>query len=320
MNTAGDLWKKRITELALAYPHHEFIIALDAAVQKKHLSSAEIIVSGHIGTEEVKKAKSLKCFIVPWVGVNNMPFKLFSQRGIILGNAPGNTKIVAERALGLALTLTGRIAEFHEDMKERREWHRSGLPEDDWTSIYGKRIAIIGFGNIGKRIGMLMQPFGVKINAFKRSIPRQPPRGVFITNSLEKALKGAFLVFVSLPLTSETKGIIGEKELGMMAGKYLVNVSRGELIEEEPLYRALKNCMLAGAAVDTWYRYPSIAEMRPEPSGYPFRELPNIIFSPHCSMHTLEGKMLDIRDTLANVKHYIEQGALKYRIDLEREY
>ena len=95
------------------------------------------------------------------------------------------------------------------------------------------------------------------------------------------------IVVLSCALTSETTGLIdGRRLAAMKPGTFLINLARGPIADEEALYRALRDGVIGGAALDTWWRYPSAGDPQPRPSRYPFHELPNVIMTPHCSPRT----------------------------------
>jgi len=94
-----------------------------------------------------------------------------------------------------------------------------------------------------------------------------------------------------LPLTKETHHLINKEIISQMQGKFLVNVGRGQIIEEEALYYALKNGILAGAAIDTWYLYPDSDHAVQLPSRYPIHTFKNVVISPHVGGFTIEGQV-----------------------------
>jgi len=98
--------------------------------------------------------------------------------------------------------------------------------------------------------------------------------------SLKEVLDIAEIVFITLPATSETEGLISKDHLMSMKGKFLVNVGRGSIVDEEGLYEALKSGVLKGAALDTWYTYPTTG-VKGAPSRFPIHTLPNVVLSPH---------------------------------------
>ncbi|MCK5767877.1 MAG: hypothetical protein KAH35_05845, partial [Candidatus Atribacteria bacterium] len=118
---------------------------------------------------------------------------------------------------------------------------------------------------------------------------------------LRKVIKKSDFLVVSVPLTEETKGMITKKELQLMNGKYLINISRGSVINENDLYEALKNNDLVGAAIDTWYQYPGKEKNKILPGKYDFQKLKNIIMSPHTAGYSDKAFEENIKEVFDNI-------------------
>jgi phosphoglycerate dehydrogenase-like enzyme len=148
-------------------------------------------------------------------------------------------------------------------------------------------LGIIGLGSIGWEIAKIGHTLGMKVFALKRKIEEKDLEKKNILEflgekkDLEKVIKESYFIVITVPLTRETKGLIGEKELKLMKEKYLINISRGTVIDEEALFKSLKEQYLAGVAIDTWYQYPTLEQREVLPSKYNFHELDNMVMSPH---------------------------------------
>ena len=181
-----------------------------------------------------------------------------------------------------------------------------------WTTIQDKRIGIIGFGHIGGFIAKFLKTFGCSIIGFKRTRPEILPDFVDeISSDLIYTVKNSDIFFVTLPLTDKTKNLINADVLNLMNGKYLINVGRGDTVNEDALYNSLKSGELAGAALDAWYNYPGKQTEPVLPAHIPIYELPNVLCSPHKSSHTIEAINAMIDDTIENVRSYIRSGKPK---------
>lgn len=121
LNRLDDRWMESIRRLKREFSHVEMITYKEAESPRDLLPQADAIVTGYLSREEVRKASRLKAIFVPFAGVNMLPIEDIRQRSIIVSNAHGNAKYVAERALALALALLGRVVEYHEDL-ERGIW------------------------------------------------------------------------------------------------------------------------------------------------------------------------------------------------------
>jgi len=125
---------------------------------------------------------------------------------------------------------------------------------------------------------------------------------------------------LALPLTSRTKGLIGEKELELMKGKYLINIARGAIISEEALFKALKKGDLAGAAIDAWYQYPTSKEREMLPSKYNFHKLDNVVMTPHTAGYSDKALEENIKSIFDNIVRIYRGEEPENRIDPELEY
>ncbi len=316
-----DYFKLKIEELKSEFPNDDFVIPSDRMGAEQFIPIADVIVTGGLSESQLNKAKHLKYIIVPWAGVNGLPIEGIKKRNIVVSNNHGNGKIVAERAVALALAVMGRVVEYHNDLT-KGVWHgyEAGSKKDDfWYSIQGKKISILGLGTIGRNIAKLLSGFDCEIMGYKRSI--EPVDYVqHITTDIDEAIRFGDVIFVALPLTKSTYGILNKERLYSMSGKFLINVGRGQLIDEEGLYFALKENILIGAGIDTWYLYPSVDHIVQLPSKYPIHSLRNVVISPHVGGFTIEGQTGRIDETIENLRLILSGKAPKNIVDLDLEY
>lgn len=310
LNKLSGYWQEQYNKLKAEFPKVEFIINDDPNERVLALKHADAVIAGRLTAEEIEQSPNLKAIIVPFTGLNNFPVDLMIQRNIILYNTHANAPYVAERAVTLALALLGRVSQFHDDLK-RGKWSRTKEIEDMWSSIRNKNIGILGYGHIGKYIAKYLKVFDCKITGFKRSFNAgNDEYADEISNDLEYVISKSMIIFNTLPLNPETKGIINAEIIAKMKGKYIISVGRGETIHEEPLYNALKDNILAGAALDVWYNYPGKNPEPVMPANFPFWELPNVLLSPHKSSHTIEAVNAMIDDTCNNIRKVISEFKL----------
>jgi phosphoglycerate dehydrogenase-like enzyme len=122
------------------------------------------------------------------------------------------------------------------------------------------------------------------------------------TEAMEKVLRDSDFVLVSTPLIDATRGLISEREIGLMReDAYLINPARGHIVDDKALYDALASKSIAGAAIDTWYEYPVSDSDQPRPSKYPFWELDNIVMTPHHSGATFGTRDRRAETVAANI-------------------
>jgi phosphoglycerate dehydrogenase-like enzyme len=317
----NKLWLEKIEQLRKEFSGVDFITDVQKA--DREIKNADAIVAGEITREVIQRAKKLKIIFVPYVGIDALPLDYIKTHGIRISNVHGNARSVAERCIALALSFYGRIIDYHNDLKQF-QWHgywAKGTLSDTWESIQGKTCAVIGTGEIGKAIARYLKVFDCRTIGFKkRAITEKPDCFDEITTDLNEALEKGELIFITLPLTEDTRGMFSAEILRRLKGKFLVNVGRGLIVDEEGLYRALKEGILAGAGIDTWYNYPEKGKTTAKPSKYPIHELPNVILSPHLAGFTPQAAGVNIEQTIENIRSYIQTGRAKYEVDPDLMY
>jgi phosphoglycerate dehydrogenase-like enzyme len=310
-----------IENLRERHPGHRFIVAEEEGRFHEELPRAHALVTGPKPPEILDRAPQLRIHFIPFAGVNRVPLDYLRRRGIRLANSHGNASLVAERALALALAAAGRLVEFDQDLR-RGLWHRRDDPDqpfDYWFSLQGRRVTILGTGAIGIRVAELLRPFGGEIRGFRRH-PDAHPAFDRISDDLAAALEGAELVFVALPLTPETTGLLDRRALALAPGSVLINVSRADIIEEEALYASLTDGGLRAAGLDVWYDNPRHFTEQRMPSRHAFHELDNVVLSPHAGSHAQEGKRLQLEGTVRNIDHFLETGEPLTPVDVTAGY
>ncbi len=321
LTNVTEYFLKKLEELREQFPNFEYIIPKSREEAENELVNVDAIIGASLSESQIDKAIRLKYIFVPWTGVNELPIDKLRERKLFVSNSHGNGKIVAEKAVGLALTLLQRNVEYHNDLM-KGIWHGytvGSKSEDYWVSLQGKKVSILGFGTIGRHIAKLLSGFECEIMAYKKN-PVSVDDVKYVTKNLEEALQFGKVIFLALPLTKETKGIINKENINLLEGKFLVNVGRGELIDEQTLYIALKDKILLGAAIDTWYQYPRFDENCVQPSKYPIHRFNNVVLSPHVAGFTIEGQVGRIDETIENLRYTLLTGKPKNIVNLDEEY
>jgi phosphoglycerate dehydrogenase-like enzyme len=318
----NEIWTAEVDALELILgPAAEIIRGVDASLAA--FPGLDGVVANPLDRSYYESAKALKALFVPFVGVNHLPADLLQAHGVAVYNCHGNAEAVAERSLAMVLAFFGRVVEYHNDLRAL-EWHGFWVHkgrEDFWRSIFRKRCTVLGVGAIGQMTARLLKAFDCRVTGYRRRKGVEAP-GVFdnVTTDLGKALEGAEIVFVTLPLTDATKGLVGRTQMEAMRGAFLVNVGRGEVVDEEALYKSLKDGTLAGAGIDVWYTYPQGGATKGAPSRFPIHELPNVVLSPHVGGSTMESGEMNIRQTVGNVERWVLTGDSVNRVDLAALY
>lgn len=294
--------------------------------RKKQIAMADVIVGGNLDQEDLKIAKKLKLFQLTSAGVDKQDLQIFkSYPEIAICNSHENRQAVAEHALCLLLALAKNLISNDYELR-RGHWHGqfSGEPS---LELGGKSIGIIGLGAIGLSIAEKVKALGMKIFAIKKVLEGsdeiKEKYGIsFIgtTKEMGQVITMSDFIVVTLPLTRETENMFNENVLKRMKGKYLINIGRGKVIDEKALYDALKNNLLAGAAIDTWYQYPHQENQILFPSQYPFHELENIIISPHNAGYSDRAIEKSIEIVYQNLIRLANGERLMNRINPDKGY
>ena len=247
-------------------------------------SDTHILIGGRPTREQLIACPDLRAVIVPWAGVPEGTGELlrdFPQ--ITLHNLHHNAAATAEMALALLLS----AAKFIVPIDQR-------LRANDWSPRYAasrsiglhdKTALIVGYGQIGQRVGCVCRALKMTVLATRRNrVEHDDVAEVHAIADLPQLLPRSHALIITAPLTPETRGLIGEKELALLPrGALLINVGRGAIVDEAALYQALKNRQLAAAGLDVWYNYPrdEAAQTNTPPSQFPFHELDSVVLSPH---------------------------------------
>ena len=235
-----------------------------------------------------------------YAGADNIPFALIPARITLASNAGAFARPIAEHVLALTLALAKRLLPKNDQLRNGR-FDRSGLNQE----IRGATCGIIGFGGNGQEIAKTMRAMGMQILGINRSGKTEFPIDfIGSVEDMRAVLETSHVVVVTTPLTRKTKHLIGSQELGWMKkDAILINVGRGEVLNQRALYEHLKANPLFHAGIDTWWSEPLSDE--PFRQDFPFMELPNLIGSPHCADH-VPGAMLNAtRKAAENVKNFI---------------
>ena len=236
-------------------------------------------------------------------------------RGVAICNAFGHETAIAEYALMVMLVWSHRFREIEGDFRGRSSWRpswvQSGAPHGE---ILGSTVGIVGLGRVGREVARRVAAFGCRVIAANRS-SRRPENGVeqvYPLTELDHMLPTCDFIVLCTALGPETEGLIDARRLALMKrSAFLVNIARGGIVDENAVYKALRDRSIAGAALDVWWQYPNATELERRPSRHPFHELPNVIMTPHCSGWT-EG-MVKRRwaEVASNIRRFIRGEPLE---------
>ncbi len=223
------------------------------------------------------------------VGFDNVDLKAAQERGVLVCNTPGVlSDAVADLTLGLIVALARRLPEAERFVREGGWGTRPGLALG--TDVRGKTLGIIGLGRIGIAVAERAQAFGMSI-VFHDVFSESPDEASFCSyRELDDLLAEADFVSLHVDLRPETHHLVSEREFGLMKPTaYLINTSRGPVVDQAALVAGLRSGELAGAALD-------VVEEEPLPADDPLTTLPNVILLPHIGSATVETRqaMLDL--------------------------
>lgn len=256
----------------------------------KIVPNADVLIGWRPSKIILDRATKLKLFINPGAGINHL-LKLFNRinkkRKILLINGHGNSYFVAQHVVALLLTLMNKTIPHHMWMKEGR-W-RTGDNDAESIPLRSRKIGLLGYGAINQKVHRFLSGFDVKFHILRNNWNKQKdelptPAKKYNFNQLYDFLKEIDVLIIGIPFTSLTSGLIKAEEIRLLGSDGLiVNVSRGEIINQEDLYKALKNRIISGAAIDVWYDYHPQPDKNgvKRPYKFPFHTLENIILSPH---------------------------------------
>jgi phosphoglycerate dehydrogenase-like enzyme len=273
----------------------------------KEIKDAEILMGPYI-TDEIlsqaipKAGGKLKLVLIPWTGVDRLNFDLVKKYSITVANSHGNARTVAEHTVALLLTASKNII-HHDRLMRVGDWSSrfSKMPS---IKLQGKTVGLLGYGAIAIETAMLLKNFEVNFIACRRNPEKSTQEEkelaekIYSINELDLFLQESDIIVNSLPLTSETRDILNEKEFNLMKdGIILVNVGRGHTINEKALYNALKSGKVFAAGLDPMWNYPKRTSVprrddgevssveETYPSEYPIHEFDNVVLSPHRAAH-----------------------------------
>lgn len=257
---------------------------------------ADIIAVSNLplNADVISGCTNLKMLAVAFTGVDHIAMDACRQKGITVCNCAGySTAAVADLVFGMVVALYRNLIPCNEAV--RREGTKEGLIGFE---LEGKTFGIIGTGAIGLRVASIAQAFGCRVLAYSRTKKDVP--GITYTD-LETLLKNSDIVSLHTPLTPETRGLIGEKELSSMKpSAILINTARGPVVDSAALADALNCGKIAGAGVDVFEMEP------PVPADHPLLNAKNLIATPHVAFATREALVKRAAIVFDNIDRWIK--------------
>ena len=289
-----------------------------------YAKDAEIIVSNKelLGRKEISQLPKLRFISVLATGTNIIDLKAASEAGITVSNVPGySTESVVQQIWSLIFGLNNRVSPHHQDVT-LGNWQKSldfSYCLSPYAELFGKKIAIIGLGNIGKRLAATAHAMGLRvitpIRANRESISTISANVGTIEHSaklqipleylpLEELFSQADILCLCCPLTAETKWLIDKKRLSLMKKSALIiNTGRGDLVDETALAEAIRHQKIAGAGLD-------VLSTEPPSAQNPLIQLaqegaPNLLICPHIAWASIEARQRLIQATFDNIQQFL---------------
>jgi phosphoglycerate dehydrogenase-like enzyme len=262
----------------------------------KRAQNAEVLILSNLPVSEkiIKQCTGLKMISVAFAGVDHIPMDLCREKNILVSNAAGySNHSVAELAIGSAISLYRKLNWC--DSQTRKSGTREGFLGSE---LFGKTFGIVGLGEIGTQVAQIANAFGCKVIAFSRT--KKEINGVEFSD-LKSLLKKSDIISIHVPLTKETKYLIGEKELKLLKPtSILINTARGAIIDNKALSDILKKNAIAGAAIDVYETEPPLEK------DYTLFDAPNTILLPHIGYATKEAIELRGEIVIQNITKWID--------------
>jgi glycerate dehydrogenase len=271
----------------------------------ERIKDAEIIITNKviIGKDEMAMAKSLKLICVAATGINNIDIGEAKNRGVVVANVSGySTESVAQTVFAYILNILNSASKYSEDIKSKL-WQQSPvftMLNYPITELKGKKVGIIGYGNIGKRVAEIAKAFHAEVLICESLVKTDKDTTRF---PLTTVLEQSDIITLHLPLNDQTFNLIAEDELKLMKNSaILINTARGGIINENDLYHALKNGEIAYAATD-------VLTAEPPTNGNILFNAPNIIITPHIAWTSKEARIKLAEGIAENIRNYMQGNA-----------
>jgi phosphoglycerate dehydrogenase-like enzyme len=273
------------------------------------LKTANVLVGPAFTPEMADAAPVLKLVQVAGAGTDRI-----TARGVVpVANTYHHEDSIAEYVLWALIALRRELPQADAALRQGR-WRSSIYDSsiEQPQTLASAKIGFLGFGHIGRATWRALQAFGAQAQAVTASgkAAADGLNWAGDTSQLARLLDESDALVVSAPLTETTRGIIGAAELERLGRDgVLVNVARGPLVQEQPLYGALRDKAIRGAALDVWYSYPKTGDQA-SPADAPFGELDNVLLTPHLSGITQQTFRGRVHDIAANINALAEGNEL----------
>ncbi|RJP69625.1 MAG: phosphoglycerate dehydrogenase [Ignavibacteriales bacterium] len=267
-----------------------------------------IVRSTIVNAETINSSNKLNLVIRAGAGVNNIDVAAANKKGVYVANCPGKNSIaVAELAIGMMISLDRRIANNVIDFKNGK-WNKAEYSKAE--GLFGKTLAIIGVGNIGKEVAKRAMALG--LNVYGKDVYRFESEYIKDFEDLNKLLSMADIISIHLPLTKDTRGIFNKDIFNLLKpGAILINTSRAEVIDEEALIEAV-NTKNIRVGLDVFKGEP---EGKDGVVSSPLQQLDNVYVTHHIGASTEQAQNAVAQETVNIIKDYINSGVIAHWVN-----
>jgi glycerate dehydrogenase len=302
--SADEKFRKAVVDVLAGTGTVAFLSDIPENQRSTELSHADVLMSWHPGRElkpsEFTMISKVKLLQLLSAGVDHLIFSQIPLSVTIAGNVGAYAEQMAEHALAMILAIYKNLLDRHNKLTK-------GVFDQDTPNriLEGSVCAILGFGGIGKACARRLRCFGVKIFAINTSGKTDEPVDFVGTlKDMEQVFRRADIVIVSIPLTKVTRGLIGKRELSWLkTDATIVNLARGDIIDEAALFEKLKTQHNFNAAIEAWWNEPlGKGKFR---TKYPILKLPNVLGSPHNSGVIPDAMAIGATYAAENVKRFL---------------
>jgi D-3-phosphoglycerate dehydrogenase len=250
--------------------------------------------------QHAEKLQAIGCFCI---GTNQVNLAAARKRGVVVFNAPySNTRSVAELVIGASIILIRKILDKNKAAHEGI-WNKDAKGSFE---LRGKKLGIIGYGNIGSQVSILAEAMGMKV-IFYDVLTKLPLGNADARKSLKELVSESDIVTLHIPETSQTKNIINKSLLKQFKkGSILINFARGEVVDLDALSKSLQEGHLSGAAIDV---FPWEPEKNGDHFSSPLQNLSNVLLTPHIGGSTEEAQHNIGEDVSSKLLQYLEMGS-----------
>jgi D-3-phosphoglycerate dehydrogenase len=261
-----------------------------------------------ISSKLMANSPNLKVVGRAGVGVDNVDVDAASKAGIVVMNTPGgNTISTAELTFAMLMSLARKIPQAHMSMAQG-EWNRKAF---QGTELFGKSLGVLGLGRIGGEVAKRARAFGMSVLAYDPYLSPARAKAMDVeVATLDQIYAHADFITVHMPMTDETRAMVNREAFAKMKpGVRLLNCARGGIVHELDLVQAIKDGIVAGAAMDVY-------ETEPLDKDHPFRSIPEIVTTPHLGASTREAQQNVGIEIAESISTYLLTGAIQNAVNM----